>query len=60
MIEGKRVVAGEAILNEAAIVQLKIEASTTATPGKPLIVGSVDDPNSKRQFQLELTVTRLK
>jgi hypothetical protein len=40
--------------------QLKIEASTIASLGKPVIVGVVDDPNSKRQFQLEVTVTKLK
>jgi 3D (Asp-Asp-Asp) domain-containing protein len=39
--------------------QLKIEASTVAQLGKPLVVGSVDDPNSKRQFQLEVTVAKL-
>src|SRR6266446_205021 len=37
--------------------QLNINASTLAVLGKPMIVGSVDDPNSKRQFQLEVTVT---
>ena len=40
--------------------QLKIEASTVAQLGKPLVVGSVDDPNSKRQFQLEVTVGKLR
>jgi hypothetical protein len=40
--------------------QLKIDASTVAVPGKTMVVGSVDDPNSKRQFQLEVTVTRLR
>jgi hypothetical protein len=40
--------------------QLKIEASTVAQLGKPMVVGSVDDPNSKRQFQLEVTVTKLR
>jgi hypothetical protein len=40
--------------------QLKISAGTLAVLGKPMIVGSVDDPNSKRQFQLEVTVTKLK
>jgi hypothetical protein len=40
--------------------QLRIESSTIGVPGKPLLVGTVDDPNSKRQFQLEVTVTRLK
>ena len=42
------------------IRQLEINASTLAQLGKPLIVGSVDDPNSKRQFQLEVTVNKLK
>lgn len=42
------------------IRQLKINASTLALLGKPMTVGSVDDPNSKRQFQLEVTVNRLK
>jgi|CZKR01.1.fsa_nt_gi hypothetical protein len=40
--------------------QFKINASTLALPGKPMVVGSVDDPNSKRQFQLEVTVTKLR
>jgi hypothetical protein len=42
------------------IRQLQIKASTLALVGKPMIVGSVDDPNSKRQFQLEVTVSKLK
>lgn len=40
--------------------QLHISASTVATVGKPTVVGVVDDPNSKRQFQLEVVVTKLK
>jgi hypothetical protein len=40
--------------------QLKIDASTIATVGKPMVLGVVDDPNSKRQFQLEVTVTKLR
>lgn len=40
--------------------QLKINASTLALLGKPMVVGSVDDPNSKRQFQLEVTVSKLR
>ena len=39
---------------------LRINASTLALPGKPMVVGSLDDPNSKREFQLEVTVTKLK
>jgi hypothetical protein len=40
--------------------QLRINASTVAIPGKPIVIGVVDDPNSKRQYHLELTVTELK
>src|SRR5258708_4989852 len=40
--------------------QLKIDASTVAVLGKSMVLGSVDDPNSKRQFQLEVTVTMLR
>ena len=43
-----------------SIRQMKIESSTIAIVGKQMVVGIVDDPNSKRQFQLEVTVTRLK
>jgi len=40
--------------------QFKINAGTLAQLGKTMVVGSVDDPNSKRQFQLEVTVTKLR
>jgi len=40
--------------------QVQINASTLAVLGKPMVLGVVDDPNSKRQFQLEVTVTRQK
>lgn len=43
-----------------AIRQMKVEGSTIAVVGKPMVVGSVDDPNSKRQYQLEVNVIRLK
>jgi hypothetical protein len=42
------------------IRQIKIEGSTAVVLGKPLIVGSADDPNSRREYQLEVTVTKLK
>jgi len=40
--------------------QIKISGTTLLITGKPILIGSVDDPNSKRQFQLEVTVTKLK
>jgi hypothetical protein len=51
---------GEVHADRPVIRQLKISASTLALLGRPMVVGSVDDPNSKRQFQLEVTVTKLK
>jgi hypothetical protein len=42
------------------IRQLHIDASTIAVLGKPMLLGSVDDPASKRQFQLEVTVNKLR
>lgn len=40
--------------------QMQINGSTIVVSGRPTIVGSVDDPNSKRQFQLEVVATKLK
>ena len=40
--------------------QMKISGSTLLVTGKPILIGSVDDPNSTRQFQLEVTATKLK
>lgn len=42
------------------IRQIKLSGSTLLVVGKPILIGSMDDPNSKRQFQLEVTVTKLK
>ena len=47
--------------SEAPVVrQIKISGETLLVAGKPIVIGAADDPNSKRQFQLEVTVTRLK
>jgi hypothetical protein len=43
-----------------AVCNMQINVSTFAVAGKPMIIGSVDDPNSNRTFQLRATVTRLK
>lgn len=40
--------------------QVRIEGDTLLVVGKPILVGSVDDPNSKRQFQLEVTASKLR
>ena len=38
--------------------QIKIDGETLLIVGKPIVIGVVDDPNSKRQFQLEVIVTK--
>ena len=40
--------------------QLNISANTIVVPGQSISLGKVDDPNSKRQFQLDATATKLK
>jgi hypothetical protein len=42
------------------IRQLKIGGSTLLPLSKTIVLGSADDPNSKREFQLEVTVTKVK
>lgn len=39
--------------------QLSIHGSTVPTLGKAVIIGSLDDPNSNHQFQLEVTTTKI-
>jgi hypothetical protein len=40
--------------------QVSINGNTLVTSGKPVVIGIVDESTSKRQFQLEATVTRLR
>lgn len=40
--------------------QIQINGSTLLVTGKPILIGSMDDPNSNRQFQLEVTATKLR
>lgn len=42
------------------IRQLKIGGSTLVVLGKPIVIASADDPNSKRQYQVEVTMTKLR
>jgi type II/III secretion system protein len=48
------------ILKQPIIRQIAINGSTLVQPGKTVVIGTVDDPNSNREFQLEATVTRLR
>ncbi len=40
--------------------QMVISGSTVLIFDKPTIIGAVDDPNSKRQYQLEVIATKIK
>lgn len=40
--------------------QLQINGSTVVPLAKPVVIGIVDDPNSKRQFQLTVTATKIR
>ena len=40
--------------------QIKISGTTLLVTGKPIVIGSMDDPNSNREFQLEVTATKLR
>jgi len=40
--------------------QVQINGTTLLITGKPILIGSMDDPNSNRQFQLEVTATKLR
>lgn len=42
------------------IRQLKMGGTALLPLTKTVVIGSADDPNSKRQFQLEVTVTKLR
>ena len=42
------------------IRQIKINGSTLTPLAETVVIGTVDDPNSNREFQLEATVTKLR
>lgn len=42
------------------VQQIKVQTSATFELGKPTIVSTLDDPNSKHVFQIEVTPTRVR
>jgi hypothetical protein len=42
------------------IRQLKMDGTVLLPVNKPVILSSADDPNSRRQFQLEVTATKIR
>lgn len=53
---------GEALktVYQPRVQQVSINGSSVVAPGKPAVIGSVDDPSSARQFKLQVTATRLR
>lgn len=53
---------GDAVktVNQSRVEQVSINGSTVVAPGKPAMIGSVDDPSSERQFRLQVTATQLR
>jgi hypothetical protein len=49
----------DAKLSQPLIRQMVISGSTVVILGKSIILGSVADPNSNREFQLEVTATKV-
>ena len=47
--------------NFAPIIrQMKFNGTTLLVTGRPIVIATMDDPNSNRQFQLEVTATKLR
>lgn len=42
------------------IRQMKFNGTTLLVTATPIVIATMDDPNSSRQFQLEVTVTKLR
>jgi|SRR5215469_1165733 len=42
------------------VQQFRSQVDTVVSPGKPTLVSSMDDPSSKRRFQLEVTASRVR
>jgi hypothetical protein len=40
--------------------QIQIGGTTLLVTGRPIIIGTMDDPNSNREFRLEVTATKLR
>jgi len=63
-IEMNTVVTGpsetQAVMGNPVLRDLRLNAPLVLTPGKAAIIGTVDDVNSKRTFQVEVTATKLR
>jgi hypothetical protein len=52
--------ATQALPGTPLLRNLSQEVSTRLTPGRPAVISSVDDVNSRKRLQVEVTLTRVK
>lgn len=52
--------ASAATIRQPIIRQMKFNGTTLLVTGRPIVIATMDDPNSSRQFQLEVTATKLR
>lgn len=50
----------QAARGQPLVRQMVLSGRTLVVPDRAMVIGSVDDPNSKREFQLDATATRIK
>ena len=46
--------------HQPVLRQMRYEVATVLTPGKPTIIGTMDDPTSKARFQLDVTAPKVR
>jgi hypothetical protein len=52
--------ADQATRGQPLVRQMVLSGRTLVVPDRAMVIGSVDDPNSKREFQLDVTATKIK
>jgi len=51
---------GRSVGGQPVIQNMRSQVNTVLTPGKPTVISSMDDPSSKRRYQIEVTATKVK
>ena len=52
--------ADQATRGQPLVRQMVLSGRTLVVPDRPMVIGSVDDPNSRREFQLDVTATKIR
>ncbi len=47
-------------LNMPVTRRISIDSQAAVTPGKPTVIGSADDVNSKKRYEVQVTATKIK